>query len=50
MSSYYTNQDVLDAFPLNYDELDDEEKVRVIQDIAMSFDMSVDKVLEIMNS
>ena len=48
MSNYYTNKDILDMFPLNYDELDNEEQVRIIADIALSCDMSVDRVLEVL--
>lgn len=49
MSSYYSDKDILDLFPLNYEELDDNEKVRVIQEVAMMADVSVDKVLEVLN-
>jgi hypothetical protein len=49
MSSYYNNKDILDLFPLNYEELDDDEKVRVIQEVAIMADVSVDKVIEIIN-
>lgn len=48
MSSCYINKDILDMLPLNYDELDNEEQVRIIQDIALSCDMSVDRVLEVL--
>ena len=46
MSSYYTNKNILDMFPLNYDELDSEEQSKIIQDIALSCDVSVDRILE----
>lgn len=48
MSSYYTDKDILDMFPLNYDELDNEDQVRIIQDVALSCDISVDRVLEVL--
>ena len=48
MSSYYSDKDILEMFPLNYDELGDEEQVRIIQDIALSCDVSVDRVLEVL--
>lgn len=48
MSSYYTNKDILDMLPLNYDELDDEKQVRIIEDIALSCDVSIDRVLEVL--
>lgn len=49
MCSYYDKKDILDMFPLNYDELDNEKQVRIIQDIALSCNMSIDKVIELMN-
>ena len=49
MSSFYNDKDILDLFPINYDELDDNEKVRVIQEVAIMADVSVDKVIEVLN-
>jgi hypothetical protein len=50
MSSYYSNKDILDLLPLNYEELDDNEKIRIIQQVAIMADVSVDKVIEVINS
>ena len=49
MSSWMDDKDILDCFPLNYEELDDNEKVQVIQEVALTCDVSVDKVIEILN-
>lgn len=46
MSSYYSDKDILDMFPLNYDDLDNEEQVRIIQEVALICDVSVDRVLD----
>lgn len=48
MSNYYNDKDILDMFPLNYEELDNDEQVKIIQEIALSCDVSVDRVLEAM--
>lgn len=48
MSSYYTDKDISDMFPLNYEELDNEEQSRIIQNIALSCDISIDRVLEVL--
>ena len=45
--SNYTNKDIQDMFPSNYDELDSGEQAAIIQDIARNTGLSVDQVLSV---
>ena len=47
MCSYYTDKDILNMFPLNYDELKEEEQDRILYEISLSCNVSVDKLLEV---
>lgn len=50
MSSYYSDKDILDMFPLNYKKLREDEKDRIIDEVFCNCDVSMDRILEVLGN
>lgn len=48
VSNQYTDKEILEMFPLNYDELSNDEQVKIIQNIALVCDISVGRVISVL--